>query len=33
MEGGGKIAWASLVLMIEGIRVLESRQLPRYSSP
>lgn len=33
MEGGGKIAWASLVLMIEGIRVLESRQLLRNSSP
>lgn len=33
MEEGGKIPWALLVLMIEGIRVLESRQLPRYSSP
>lgn len=31
MEGGGKLPWSSLVLMVEGIRVLESRQLPRFS--
>jgi transposase len=33
MEAGGKIPWAALVLMIEGIKVLESRQLPRYHRP
>ena len=33
MEGGGKLPWSSLVLMVEGIRVLESRQLPRFSGP
>lgn len=26
----GKIAWPQLVLMVEGIKVLDSRQLPRY---
>ncbi len=30
LEKGGKIAWTQLVLMVEGIRVLDSRQLPRY---
>lgn len=29
-EQGGKIAWPQLVLMVEGIKVLDSRQLPRY---
>lgn len=33
METGGKLPWSSLVLMVEGIRVLESRQLPRFSGP
>jgi len=28
---GGTISWAQLVLMIEGIKVLDSRQLPRYA--
>lgn len=30
LEKDGKIAWPQLVLMIEGIKVLDSRQLPRY---
>jgi transposase len=33
MEAGGVLAWSSLVLMVEGIRVLDSRQLPRYTAP
>jgi hypothetical protein len=33
MEGGGKLPWSSLVLMVEGIQVLDSRQLPRYTAP
>lgn len=33
MEAGGRIPWAQLVLMVEGIRVLDSRQLPRYAGP
>jgi hypothetical protein len=33
MEAGGTLAWSSLVLMVEGIRVLDSRQLPRYTLP
>ena len=33
MEAGGKLLWSSLVLMVEGIRILESRQLPRFTGP
>lgn len=33
MEAGGKLPWSSLVLMVEGIRILESRQLPRFTGP
>ncbi len=33
METGGTLLWSSLVLMVEGIRVLDSRQLPRYTEP
>ena len=33
MEHGGKLPWSALVLMIEGIKVLDSRQLPRYLRP
>uniref|UniRef100_UPI002618CABA IS66 family insertion sequence element accessory protein TnpB n=1 Tax=Algoriphagus sp. TaxID=1872435 RepID=UPI002618CABA len=33
MEQGGKLPWSSLVLMVEGIKVLDSRQLPRYTKP
>lgn len=33
MEAGGTLPWSSLVLMIEGIKVLDSRQLPRYTPP
>lgn len=33
MEAGGKLRWSSLVLMVEGIRILESRQLPRFTRP
>lgn len=27
----GKIPWPELVLMVEGIRILDSRRLPRYN--
>lgn len=33
MEKGGKLPWSSLVLMVEGIKVLDSRQLTRYTKP
>lgn len=33
MEKGGKLSWSSLVLMVEGIKVLDSRQLPRHTKP
>ena len=33
MEKGGKLPWSSLVLMVEGIKVLDSRPLPRYTKP